>query len=117
MHALAIILGLLGTGTMQPDARCTVARLSDHYVREPTETWIVGTVLPGAVETDSVLMRNGSRRVNRGHIVRIESVTATPLVQNSGPHPRSQSFCGYSGAIAQDMPCTSSRREAGTISR
>jgi hypothetical protein len=50
-------------------------RTTDIYIREPTETWIVGTVLPGPIVRDTVVLRDGTQRVHHGLPVQVESVS------------------------------------------
>jgi hypothetical protein len=67
---LALLAALSGA-----EPSCTIVRTAEIYIREPTETWIVGTVLPGRIVSDTIVLRDGSQRVHRGVPVQIESVS------------------------------------------
>jgi len=67
---LALLAALTGA-----DPRCSRVRTGDIYIREPTESWIVGTVLPGLIVSDTIMLRDGTQQVHHGVPVQIESVS------------------------------------------
>lgn len=71
-----VLLSLIGSTAFAPAPNCTIVTTGDVYVKEPTETWIVGSVLPDTIESPAGDRETVSNiRSGRGQAILVESVS------------------------------------------